>query len=111
MLNTCSLYCAATTERRDLDNFLWTVGSPNGHPVINRSGDEMYEIIIEGVVVCRCGDIVTAFGLIMAAYYIFNLEYPAKIENTLTFYQRIFLGVIDSSKNARVSALTCKLLS
>ena len=71
--------------------------------------EEMYEIVVEGLAICECGDLVTGFGLMMAAYYIFNLAYPKVLTGVLTFYQKVFLGMTDNTKNAKVSALICKL--
>ena len=58
--------------------------------------DEQYAVVIEGLRVCTCGDVVAAFGAMVASYYVFNLAYPKDLTNTLMFYQRVFLGLTDS---------------
>ena len=53
-------------------------------------GDEQYVVIIEGVQVCTCGNVVAAFRAMLPSYYVFNLAYPKDLVNTLMFYHRVF---------------------
>ena len=78
---------------------------------IDDGEEPQYAVVIEGLQVCCSGDIVTIFGAMMASYYIFNLAYPVKLENTLLFYQKVLLGLTDaySKRNKKVVALLCKL--
>ena len=61
-------------------------------------GDVQFSLLVEGVQVCIYGDLVTAFALIFAVYYIYNLSYPHAIESTMTFFQTAFLKIEDSVK-------------
>ena len=76
--------------------------------VINEE-DLFLEIVLEGLVICRCGDYTTEFALWMAVYYSFNLAYPNKLRSSLTFFQKAFLGLNDATKDSKVSSLICKL--
>ena len=71
-----------------------------------------FSLLVEGVQVCTCGDLVTAFALVFAAYYIYNLSYPDAIQSTMTFFQTAFLKIEDSvKKDYKVSRLMTTLLS
>ena len=37
--------------------------------------DVQLSLLVEDVQICTCGDLVTAFALMFAAYYIYNLSY------------------------------------
>ena len=54
-----------------------------------------YEIVVEGVVVCKAKDMLTAFETVLAMFYIFNLEYPKGLAATLTFFQKQIVGLND----------------
>ena len=69
-------------------------------------------IVIEGETVCSCGDLFTAFKLLFATYYIFNLAYPDVLKSTLTFFQKGILNIQDKmKKDPKVSRLLTTLLS
>ena len=71
-----------------------------------------FSLLVEGVQVCTCGDLVTAFALVFAAYYIYNLSYPDAIQSTMTFFQTAFLKTEDGVKNeGKVSRLMKTFLS
>ena len=57
-----------------------------------------FSLLVKGAQVCICGDLVTAFALMFAVYYIYNLSYPDAIESTMTFSQTAFLKIEDSVK-------------
>ena len=70
-----------------------------------------FSLLVEGVQVCTCGDLVTAFALVFAAYYIYNLYYPDAIQSTMTFFQTSSLKIEDSvKKDYKVSRLMTTLL-
>ena len=60
--------------------------------------DNLYSILVENVVVAETSDFVQAFALLLGAFYVFNLEYPKKLEATLLFFQKFILGISDRSK-------------
>ena len=68
--------------------------------------DEKYSVTIDGLIICTSGDRVAASRAMIASYYVFNLTYPKGLANTLTFYQRVFLGL-----TYRCQAATQELLS
>ena len=69
-------------------------------------------LLVEGVQACTCGDLVTAFALMFATYYIYNLSYPHTIQSTMTFLQTAFLRIEDSvKKECKVSRSITTLLS
>ena len=49
--------------------------------------DVQFSLLVEGVQVCTCGDLVMAFALMFAIYYIYNLSYHDAIQSTTTFFQ------------------------
>ena len=55
-----------------------------------------FSLLVEGVQVCTCGNLVTAFVLMFATYYIYNLSYPGAINSTMTFVQKSFRKLEDS---------------
>ena len=58
--------------------------------------DVQFSLLVEGVQVCTCGNLVTAFVLMFATYYIYNLSYPGAINSTMTFVQTSFRKLEDS---------------
>ena len=70
---------------------------------------ERYDIIVDGMVICSNGNFVRALGILLATYYVFNLEYPKGLMNTLTFYQVMFLQLPDIARLPRVVKLMCTL--
>ena len=45
-------------------------------------------------------DFVKSMALLISSFYVFNIEYPSKIENTLTFIQKFFLDINDKPKTS-----------
>ena len=60
--------------------------------------DNLYSILVENVVVAETSDFVQAFALLLGAFYVFNVEYPKKLEATLLFFQKFTPGISDRSK-------------
>ena len=60
--------------------------------------DNLYSILVGNVVVAETSDFVETFTLLLGAFYIFNVEYPKKLEATLLFFQKFILGISDRSK-------------
>ena len=74
--------------------------------------DVQFSLLVEGVQICTCGDLVTAFALMFATYYIYNLSYPDEIQSTMTFFQKTFLKIeYGVRKDYKVSRLMTTLLS
>ena len=95
-------------QLRESVTAIWeTEGCTEAYPhirVVLNGDEEQYEVIVEGLVVCLSGNVVVAFALMLASYYVFNLAYPKDLTNTLMFYQRVFLGLTDtqSTRNTQV---------
>ena len=71
-----------------------------------------FSLLVEGVQVCTCGDLVMAFSLMFAIYYIYNLSYHDAVQSTMTFFQTWFHKIEDSvKKDYKVSRLITTLLS
>ena len=69
-------------------------------------------VVIEGETICTCGDLLTAFKLLFASYYVFNLAYPDVLKSTMTFFQKGFLNIHDKVKrDPKVSRLLTTLLT
>ena len=60
--------------------------------------DNLYSILVENVVAAETSDFVQAFALLLGAFYVFNVEYPKKLQATLLFFQKFILGISDRSK-------------
>ena len=74
-------------------------------------GDEVYQIVLDEIAIATCGDLVTAFGLMMATYYSFNIAYPKELNSSLVFFQKAFLNIRDSANVKKVTNLMCRLLA
>ena len=70
---------------------------------------ESYDIIVDSMVTCSSGHFVRALGILLATYYVFNLEYPEGLQNTWTFYQVMFLQLPDIACLPRVLKCVCTL--
>ena len=104
--------------REDLANmFLLDEEMPSSFPQLLVESEELFgtdaviSVVVEGDVICSCGDFFSAFCLLFATYYIFNLAYPDSLFSTLAFFQKAFLGIHDGTKDAKVSRLLTTLLS
>ena len=60
----------------------------------------MFEIKVEQVTTGTTKDFMKWVALLISSFYVFNVEYPSKIENILTFIQKFFLGINDKSKTS-----------
>ena len=60
--------------------------------------DVQFSLLVKGVQVCTCGDVVTAFALMFATYYIYNLFYSDEMQSFMTFFQTAFPKIEDSVK-------------
>ena len=71
----CALGVVAGQLREGFEGFFAEEGENTmEYPRIRKNEEEdSYEIVLEGLVICRCGDLVSAFALVMASNYIFNL--------------------------------------
>ncbi|XP_008210612.1 uncharacterized protein LOC100679989 isoform X2 [Nasonia vitripennis] len=71
----------------------------NNHPVLIIRGKTLYDsestctIILEGKTVIYCSDFLDGILLTFLSYYIFGYKYPAGLEKTLEFIQRILLQI------------------
>ena len=71
---------------------------------------EVFEIVVDNRMVARTNDFFQEFSVMMASYYVFNLEYPNTLVGTLSFIQRYILGISDSTKTLqRVLTLVAKV--
>ena len=55
-------------------------------------------LLLDGVQACTCDDLVTAFALIFATYYIYTLSYPDEIQSTITSFQAAFEKIAQIAK-------------
>jgi len=64
----------------------------------DEEGEVEFGVIVEGTEVCHTDNLSQAVCLLMAAHYVFNLEYNKKVVNTLSFLQKVILNVSDDTK-------------
>ena len=55
-------------------------------------------IEVENITVEETRDMFKAFAMPLCAFYIFNLEYPKKLESTFLLIQKLFLRISDKCK-------------
>ena len=60
----------------------------------------LFEIKVEQFTTGATKDFVKSVALLISSFYVFNVEYPSKIENTLTFIQKFFLNINGKSKTS-----------
>ena len=67
---------------------------------INVSSEEntSYHIMVERFRLTSTKDFIKTFGVLMASFYVFNLEYTKKVEGSLIFIQKLFLNINDEQK-------------
>ena len=70
--------------------------------------DVRFSVVVEHNVIAETKDFVKAFEMMLCAFYIFNLEYPKKLEATFLLYQKLFLRINDKCK---IPAKVLKLMS
>ena len=54
---------------------------------------DKFEIVLDGVNLCKTEDFVSAFQITLASYYVFNRNYPKQLEASYTFLQKEMLGI------------------
>ena len=54
-----------------------------------------FDIKIEQQTICRAGDFVQVFTLMIALHYIFNVSYSKDVEESMIFFQKMFLEISD----------------
>ena len=98
-----------------LSDLFFSKGDDKPYPRIRiktMSGTLPVEVVVEGVTICECSDLITGFALMLATYYVINISYPPELKSTLFFYQTAFLDIADkSAKDDKVSGLFTKLLT
>ena len=57
-----------------------------------------YSVAVENITVGETRDMVKAFAMLLCVFYIFNLEYPKKLEATFLLIQKLFLRISDKCK-------------
>ena len=116
----CVISSAAIVTRRLIENVSvrWVCTHSSCPPILIDCEEDPFEddvelsLLVAGVQVCTCGDLVTAFALMFATYYIYNLFYPDAIQSTMTFFQTSFLKIEDTvKKDYKVSTTMPTLLS
>ena len=70
--------------------------------------DNLYSILVENVVVAETSGFVQAFALLLGAFYVFNVEYPNKLEATLLFFQKF---ILDLSARTKLPSKVLRLMS
>ena len=70
--------------------------------------DVRFSAVVEHNVIAETKDFVKAFEMMLCAFYIFNLEYPKKLEATFLLHQKLFLRINDKCK---IPAKVLKLMS
>ena len=57
-----------------------------------------YELKVETFTLARGQNFIEMFSLMLASFYIFNVQYPKKLEGSLLFFQKFLLGISDETK-------------
>ena len=70
----------------------------NFHEIANKS--MLFEIKVEQFMTGTTKDFMKSMALLISSFYVFNVEYPSKIESALTFTQKFFFNIDDKSKTS-----------
>ena len=69
-----------------------------------------FEIKIEDVIIGYTVEFVKAFGMLLSAYYVFNVAYVERVESSMQLIQRLLLEISDGVKiQAEVLSLIAKI--
>ena len=60
-----------------------------------------FDVLIERFQSASSEDFIRAFAILMASFYVFNVEYPKKLEGTLIFIQKFSLKTSDKQKSPK----------
>ena len=84
-----------------------------GSPVIvyegsDPFGSKNFDIYADGIKILTVKSMAKAFANLIACFFVLNIAYPTKMQKTLTFLQKVILGLQDSVKTlgAVVTLLT-----
>ena len=66
--------------------------------VISEEEKKNYHIMVERFRLTSTKDFITAFGVLMASFYVFNLECTKKVEASFIFAQKFFLNINEKQK-------------
>jgi hypothetical protein len=85
--------------------------SDTSAPIIIYTGDILdetstFKILAEGIEICSPIDLIQAVVCLMAAYYIFNIEYPQQVKLSLLFIQRELLDIVEEGQVVPKSLLS-----
>lgn len=58
-------------------------------------------MIAEKELVCTTDDFLQAVCVLMVAHYVFNMTYHPKLNNTLTFLQKVIMNIKDGNPNPK----------
>ena len=70
----------------------------NGDFSVLIDDDVEFELKIETFTLAHGKDFIRMFALLLASFYIFNVEYPKKLEATMVFLQKYMLRIGDETK-------------
>ena len=69
-----------------------------------------FSLVIDGTLVCKVGDLLTAAACYLSAFYVFHLQYESSLQRTLEFCQIALLEVKDKCPtNKHVLTLMSRL--
>ena len=69
-----------------------------------------FEIKIEDATIGYTFDFVKAFGILLSAYYIFNVAYAGRVESSMQLIQKLLLEISDGVKvPTKMLSLTAKI--
>ena len=58
-----------------------------------------FDVLIERFQIASSKEFIRAFAILMASFYVFNVEYPKEPEGTLIFIQKNFVKISDKQKS------------
>ena len=73
-------------------------GKPSADVNVISEENTSYHIMVERFRLTSTKDFIKAFGVLMASFYVFNLEYTKKVEGSFIFVQKLFLNINDKQK-------------
>ena len=76
----------------------------------NPADSDQFSIKVDNIDILTVNDFLTAFKLMIACYYVFNIAYPKVANASMEFVQKVLMNVQDGTKiSSKVLSLLAKL--
>ncbi len=109
LVESVALLALSGLLREETDDFISSEAqymdneNSTGVPIIVYSGEDPFkckdfDVYADNVKVLSVKSMAQAFAALVAVFFVFNIAYPKSMLKTLTFLQKVFIGLQDSLK-------------